>query len=47
MNTVIRVCAGSYSKKLINILKHRWVARMDTAVVMLFYSYFVGNSSLL
>jgi len=47
MNTVIRVCAGSYSKELINILKHRWVAQMDTAVVMLFYTYFVGNSSLL
>ena len=47
MNTVIRVCAGSYCDKLINILKYRWVAGMVTAVLKLFYSYCFGNGSLL
>jgi len=37
MNIIIRVAVGSYSRQLISINNHCWVALLDTVVVMLFY----------
>jgi len=44
MNTVFGLYVGTYSRQLISILKHRWVALLDTVVVMLFYPFSWNNS---
>jgi len=46
MNTVFKLHVGTYSRRLVIILKHRWVALLDTVVVMLFYPFSWNNGLL-
>jgi len=46
MNTVFKLHVGTHNRRLVNILKHRWVALLDNVVVMLFYPFSWNNSLL-